>query len=45
VADLDHFDGAPFIVHSVDDAVIPLANSVAILPGEFLVSWRTRIVG
>ena len=45
MADL-HYPNAAFVVlDRVDNAVLPLPHSVFLLDGQFLTTWRTRILG
>jgi hypothetical protein len=44
VADLHDFDGPAVVIDGVDDAVIPLADPIALFSGELLMPGRARIL-
>jgi hypothetical protein len=45
VSDLHDLDSPLFVVHRVDDPVVPLAQSVSIVPRQPLAARRSRIFG
>lgn len=44
VSDFYDFDDAPRVIHSVENAIIPLPDSVERLAGELLATGRPTIV-
>jgi hypothetical protein len=45
MVNLNDFDDTSLVVDRVYDAVITLADTVPVLPGELFIAWRTRGVG